>query len=316
MIRQVHVTAPSRLHFGMFSFGQPDVRQYGGVGVMVDRPGIELTLRRADKFSATGAMADRVEQFASRVAQAHGWNSLPACEFEVRSVARQHTGLGVGTSLGLSVAAGLRALFELPEGTPEELARESGRGLRSAVGTYGFCQGGLIVEAGKHATECLAPLVRRVALPDAWRFVLIGSDAAEGLAGARETEAFASLPPVPESVTNELCREAMLHLVPAAVEGVFDEFSESLFRFGRLAGSCFAGTQGGAFASPRLAQLVETIRSLGVAGVGQTSWGPTLFTLLPDVHEANVLAKQIDDRKGWQCTIAKVANMPVNLKRM
>ena len=34
----LQITAASRLHFGLLSFGNPDLRQYGGVGVMVDRP--------------------------------------------------------------------------------------------------------------------------------------------------------------------------------------------------------------------------------------------------------------------------------------
>ncbi len=79
----------------------------------------------------------------------------------------------------------------------------------------------------------------------------------------------------------------MLHLLPEAEAARFDKFSESLFRYGRLAGECFATKQGGPFASPRLAGLVETIRGLGVRGVGQSSWGPTLFALLPDEDAAN-----------------------------
>ena len=48
-----------------------------------------------------------------------------------------------------------------------------GRGLRSAVGTYGFAFGGLIIEQGKAADDALSPLVYRLDVPDDWRFALI-----------------------------------------------------------------------------------------------------------------------------------------------
>jgi predicted sugar kinase len=103
-----------------------------------------------------------------------------------------------------------------------------------------------------------------------------------GLFGDDESGAFTTLPPVPAEITLELCRLALDHLLPAAEAGRFDEFSESLFRYGRLAGECFSAKQGGPFASGRLADLVETIQRLGAPGVGQSSWGPTLFALLRD----------------------------------
>ena len=43
----VEVRTPARLHLGMMSFGVPTMRAFGGVGVMVDRPGVHLRLRRA-----------------------------------------------------------------------------------------------------------------------------------------------------------------------------------------------------------------------------------------------------------------------------
>jgi predicted sugar kinase len=117
-----------------------------------------------------------------------------------------------------------------------------------------------------------------------------------GLSGDAEREAFSALPPVPLEMTAALCHEIAVHLLPAADEGRFEEFSESLYRFGHQAGLCFAGRQGGAYASPRLAALVETIRGLGVRGVGQTSWGPTLFALLADQAAAAAFVERLRAR--------------------
>jgi beta-RFAP synthase len=168
------------------------------------------------------------------------------------------------------------------------------RGQRSAVGTYGFASGGLIVEGGKEPSQAISPLLLRVDLPPEWRWVLVRPvDEMPGLAGETESQAFADMPPVPDEVAAALRAEAFERLAPAAKEGRFDDFSTSLFRFGHLAGSCFAARQAGAYASKRLAVLVELIRRLGVAGVGQSSWGPTLFALTRDEAEADRLAAEL-----------------------
>src|SRR6516225_692886 len=63
----VRVSTPSRLHFGMLSFGQSGVRQFGGVGLMIDEPGIRLKITRADRLECVGPLAERAEQFARRI---------------------------------------------------------------------------------------------------------------------------------------------------------------------------------------------------------------------------------------------------------
>ena len=55
----VDVRAPARVHLGMLSFGMPDARSFGGVGVMLDRPAIQVRLRRAPRLEARGLHAER-----------------------------------------------------------------------------------------------------------------------------------------------------------------------------------------------------------------------------------------------------------------
>lgn len=294
--RVVHVTAPSRLHFGLFSFGQPVGRQNGGVGVMVDRPAVRLRICASEELETSGALAERAMTFANRWADFCGTSGELPCRIEVLSAAPQHVGLGVGTQLGLSVAAGLNAFLRSSTSSPAELAMSVGRGLRSAVGTYGFARGGLIVDRGKLAGERIAPLDLSLPLPHQWRFVLIRPRAGSGLWGTDEQDAFDRLPPVPREVTAELTEEVRQHMVPAAASGQFDLFSDSVHRFGRVAGTCFAKVQGGPYNGRWLSELVETIRSMGVAGVGQSSWGPTLFAVLPNEIEAMEFAKRMTER--------------------
>jgi predicted sugar kinase len=132
----------------------------------------------------------------------------------------------------------------------------------------------------------VSPLVAAVPLPAAWRFILVCPRGSEGLSGDSERAAFATLPPVPQRVTDELSRIALLDLIPAARQADFAGFSEALFRFGYAAGECFKRHQSGVYATEQLAGLVADIRAMGVAGVGQSSWGPTLFTLHPTLEAA------------------------------
>jgi beta-RFAP synthase len=291
--RLVEVTAPCRLHFGLLSFGRRQGRQFGGVGVMVDTPAVRLRISAADTFQTMGPLADRSRQAARSWTRFVGFDEQPACRIEVLSAAPQHVGLGVGTQLSLSVAAGLNAWHGLPKMSPGELAASVGRGRRSAVGTYGFAEGGLIVERGKLPGESIAPRDFRTTLPDSWRFVLLQPRRGQGLSGHAEQNAFEQLPPVPESVTADLTREVRQQMLPAVIQGDFVRFSESVYRYGRLAGLCFAEIQGGPYNGPYLTKLVELVRSLRVAGVGQSSWGPTLFAVLPAEDAAQTLVSKL-----------------------
>jgi beta-RFAP synthase len=287
----LEVAAPSRLHFGLLSFGWPDRRQYGGCGAMIERPGLVLRFWPSERLQAFGFQHERAMHFAHRFLAHYRIGVEPPYCIEIRCDGRPHTGLGTGTSLGLAVATGLRTLLKLPPIAPHNLALSVGRGARSAVGVHGFLQGGLIVEAGKRRGEELSPLVCRVELPSAWHFVLICPRKGAGLCGDEESSAFRHLPPVPPSVTRDLWAELMRELVPAARLQDFARFSESLFHYGNLAGQCFAKCQHGAYATARMAEIVSGLREAGVRGVGQSSWGPTLFALQPDKYSAETLVE-------------------------
>jgi beta-RFAP synthase len=297
----IEVFAPSRLHFGMFSFGHENQRQFGGVGAMIDTPGLRLRASTASAFGATGPHADRVAVFAQRVGNAWGLGRPPAARIEVLSAPPAHVGLGVGTQLALAVASALASLAQRRSDDPAQrrsddpaqLAEWVSRGERSAVGSFGFEGGGLIVEAGKRPTDRFSPLIARRPLPEAWRFVLARPLEGEGLSGEAEQAAFAALPPVPPQVTAELCRLALLGLVPAAIAADFTAFSEALFDYGRLAGRCFAAPGAGPYANEQLERLVQRIRELGGKGVGQSSWGPTLFVAMPSQAAAEDLCASL-----------------------
>ncbi|MHB8972014.1 MAG: GHMP family kinase ATP-binding protein [Pirellulaceae bacterium] len=302
----VHVRAPSRLHFGLFSFGNRG-RQFGGVGAMLARPALHLTIRPSDRFTVAGPSTHEITASVRRCCEMWQVDTAPACHIELVSAPRRHVGLGSGTQLACAVAAGLAAWLRQPAlgplPTPAELAQWTGRGQRSAVGTYGFLMGGLIVEAGRLPEEALSPLECRLEIPAAWRFVLVESPERRGFSGVDEQQAFAALPAVSDALREELIAEVQRRTLPAIAAQDCAAFGESLHRYGRLAGMCFAPVQGGPYNGPQTEQLVEEIRALGVSGVGQSSWGPTVYCVVENQDAAEHLAGELPPR----CSVAPLA---------
>jgi beta-RFAP synthase len=298
----------------MFSFGRAEVRQFGGVGLMVNRPGLSLSLTTAAEVSAEGPDADRAKEVARRVLailkdssvttskttgdSALGDKAIAGCTIKISSAPRGHVGLGSGTQLALAITAGLHLLHDLPMPRLIELAQLAGRAHRSAIGTYGFGQGGLLIESGKRTGQQVSPLVARTDIPEAWRFVLVCPRLATGLWGDAERKAFASLPPVPITTTAELCRRAILELLPAAQQGDYETFSTAMYEYGRLAGECFASAQGGGFAGPVALEVIERVRRWGFHGAAQSSWGPTVAVLTPDETQARRLTELLEHEKS------------------
>jgi beta-RFAP synthase len=281
----------------MFGFGFAERAQFGGVGAMIEPPCVEIEISPADRFAARGALVDRTRQVVESLVDRWKLPSIPACEMTVRSP-RDHTGLGVGTQLSLAIAAGLRRFLNLPERSLEEMAGAVRRGARSAVGTYGFQLGGLVVDAGKEPGQALGKLAKRVALPASWRFILFCRPDERGLAGSNEAMAFGRLPPVPQVVTRELWQITNDEILPAVEQSDCRMFGEAIFRFGRLAGECFAAVQHGPFASMEIERLVDSIREFGVPGAGQSSWGPTVFAVADRDQQARQLVDWVQRRSA------------------
>lgn len=296
MPRFVVVRAPTRLHFGLFALASASGRQFGGVGAMVQEPGLRLRVEPSPQWQVAGPLAGRVDAAADRWRRFHQLPARPDCRVIVEQVPPEHVGLGVGTQLALSVGAGLSAFCGLPASSPQELALSVGRGERSAIGTYGFALGGLIVEQGKLRGEPVSPLDTRLDLPQSWRFLLVRPLAARGLSGELERAAM-DCTTATTGTTQELICEVREHLVPAAATADFESFSHSLYRYCRLAGSFYIEQQRGPYNGPVLSSLVERIRSWGHAGVGQSSWGPTLFVALRDADAAQDLESRL--RREW-----------------
>jgi beta-RFAP synthase len=292
----IRVAAASRLHFGLLSLGGAGQRRFGGIGLMVQAPGVRVAVRPAAHWSSAGPLAERALAFGQRFAARAGRPIAGAYHIQVEQCGPEHAGLGTGTQLALAVGRALAAAAGW-EVDVVELGGLVDRGQRSALGIHGFAQGGLLVDGGKGAATAVAPLLARHPFPEDWRVVLVLPGWAQGLHGSAERQAFQQLLEAGNgaATTDALCRLALLGMLPALLERDLAAFGEALYEFNARVGAAFAPAQGGVYAHPRLTELVAFIRSQGAHGVGQSSWGPAIFAVVAEDAAAD-LARRIGQR--------------------
>jgi beta-ribofuranosylaminobenzene 5'-phosphate synthase len=294
----IRVVAPSRLHFGLFRVpvigeAKTGARAFGGVGLMVEQPGVVVDVRPAELWQFEGTLASRAQVFATRFMLPLPEERRRSFQVLVERCPAEHTGLGVGTQLGLAVAKALAVACGESALTSLELAARVGRGERSAIGVHGFDRGGLLVDAGKLPGEAVSPMLAHVAIPDEWRVVLFSPPVANRWHGDYERRAFATASAGDPDALQKLAESAIL---PAARRGDIDAFGEAIYAFNRKAGEPFAAAQGGAYASREIAELIADVRACDIRGVGQSSWGPTVFAVVPDSDTALSLVLRFRNR--------------------
>ena len=296
-VARVAVEAPARLHFGFLDLHGGLGRRFGSIGLAIDAPALRLPAEPAPGPEAEGPEGARVLGYI-RAASGH-LGVGDGMRVRVAQAIPPHSGFGSGTQLALAVAAALARLNGRPF-APEDFSNALDRGNRSGVGLRAFTEGGLIVDGGRDATGAPPPVIARIPYPAAWRIVLILDDGLVGVHGAREVEAFRDLPRFPEAQAAEICRIVLMQVMPAAVTAEPEAFGAGITAIQRLVGDHFAPHQGGRYASPVVAAALARVAELGIAGYGQSSWGPTGFALVPGEAEARALVADLEARAGGE----------------
>jgi beta-RFAP synthase len=285
------VRTGSRLHFGLFHLPPAEpwpefwpgtnvpARYYGGVGVMIDEPAVEVEAEPADEWSFAGADADRARSFV-RAGRPHAVNVIRA--------APAHAGFGSGTQLALAVAHATGERRGSPPPVPPC------RGWRSAVGIHGYSHGGLIVDGGKRHARDIGTLIGAYAIPAAWRFVCVTPEASPRWSGEAERAAlgYAGLQLAqPDDMLFRLC---VFGIVPAVIAKDVTAFGAAVSEYNARVGDQFAVVQGGRYSTPATAAAVSGLLKAGAAGAGQSSWGPTAFGVAGDPDRAAAVARRLE----------------------
>jgi beta-ribofuranosylaminobenzene 5'-phosphate synthase len=276
------VEAGARLHVGFCNLSLAHERLYGGVGVALDEPRVLLEAEPSDTVDCGDPFVAECARGACELL------GVPGTTVSVESTLSRHVGLGSGTQVALATLAVVAASHDL-DPQIRERAPSMGRGGRSGVGVAVFESGGFVVDAGhpteRFTTDLPAPgewnvpaVAARHDLPSSWRFLLVVPDADPGRSGDAEAEGMrAVVEHADAAVADELSTLLVRRLLPAVADGHLAAFGDAVAAFGRLNGAWYADEQGGVYRPPAGRVIDALADTPAVVGVGQSSWGPTVY---------------------------------------
>lgn len=306
--RVLTLRAPGRLHLGFLDPAGSLGRRFGSLGLVIDgiSTEVELGAAPADEVVAADAAAqvevERARRFLDLLREHTGLRT--PLRLQLTHVLPPHAGFGSGTQLALAIGRAFAHWHGLALGSVT-LAHWLARGLRSGIGIAGFDQGGLLVDGGPGSDGMPAPLLSRIAFPEAWRVVVVQDARHRGLSGTQEKQAIATLAPLPRASSADICHQVLMRVLPGAISADFAAFAAGINRVQQLLGDHFAPAQGGAYTSEAVGRIVQFIADAGRelrgadkalehgAAVGQSSWGPTGFAILPSQASADAAVQAL-----------------------
>ncbi len=304
----VVVTAPARLHLGFIDPDGSVGRRFGSLGVAIDTPRLVLEARTAPTVGVEGDPDGRVEPLLRRLLRHFALDQ--GVSIQCRESIPAHVGLGSGTQLSLAVAMAVARLFTL-DVTLAELARLTERGQRSGIGVAAFERGGFILDSGRGKVGNISTVIFRHPFPEEWRFVVVIPQGREALHGPAEEKAFGRLASPRQEEVAAVCHMVLMQLLPSLIEKDVEAFGQALTMIQRTVGGWFTSIQGGTYTSEMAEEILEVMAAEGAVGVGQSSWGPTLYGLVGGSERAQQLAERLQrmlDGRVKAVTFAAGAN--------
>ena len=87
-------------------------------------------------------------------------------------------------------------------------------------------------------------------------------------------------------------------LLPAVADGDLARFGPALTEIQSITGRWFAPAQGGTFTPGPTEELVRRMAEWGASGVGQSSWGPTVYGIVEGEDAGVRLADRVRNETG------------------
>jgi beta-RFAP synthase len=317
---RVIVSAPARLHLGDIDpFG---IGRLGYAPILaIDKPRTVVEASRSDFLVIYGLETEEARVYAERTLEAF---NLPGAKVRVLDSSLRHFGFGSTTQLSLSVGKAITLAYGLNVNVVD-LAKALKR--TSTGGLYAFQEGGFVVAGGfkiKHGEEALKryealipPLIFHADFPEKWRFLIINPFKAPiSPDGEAEEEKFKKLqverPPTP--LIHEAYFTLMSKLIPSIIEEDAQAFGEALTRIQLLVGRIYKPVQGSIF-NPASSWIIPILRRNKALGIGQSSWGPTIYAFVENEEKAVELEDTIRDEiaNRAEMFIAKADNSGIDV---
>ncbi|MCS6788257.1 MAG: hypothetical protein NZ733_03085 [Aigarchaeota archaeon] len=276
------VTSGSRLHLGFTSLSSGP-KPWSGIGLMTEEP--KVTVRVVSRGAGRLLCSRDHEEVVRSVAEAL---TVELGSFDVEvSAPPLHVGLGTTTQLTLALGAALSTVTGI-RFDPLSHARLTGRGKRSWVGIAGFIGGGLVVDLGRREDDAWAHDFVNVEFPRDWAVLLVWPVGERGLSGGVEEEAIAAA----EDPWGQRAAVDVETVIDAVRGHDFDGFVGIVERLQEAMSSAFSRSQGGKY--HRASEgLVELLKEHGARGIGQSSWGPTVYGFFKDRRSAESAALRL-----------------------
>jgi len=298
------VETPSRLHITLIDLNGVKGRIDGGVGLTIDNPCLHIEAESSDNgintvFSNKSRMipglvedySKKIDTAASKVVEA--MNLVGGFEFKVDAAYPPHSGLGSGTQLSLAVAK-LITQLNGHELHARELAKIVGRGGTSGIGVESFENGGFIIDGGHSDKSSFLPssaskaspppIIARYNFPEDWKIILTIPDVERGVSGSKEIDAFQNHCPIKLEEVEKLSHLILMKLMPAVVESDLDAFGSAI---NIIQNTGFKKVEN-KLQNSQIKSIMEDLRNSGAAGVGMSSFGPTIYSVT-DTNEKAVM---------------------------
>ena len=298
---QVIVRTPSRLHFSLIEMNGTLGRVNGSIGLAIDHPHFKVEVSPSDELKISGKQINLVRR-AALTFHKH-FKPKRKATFTVKETIPRHVGLGSTTQTLLGIGTALSKMHNI-EVDILELAQIMGRGGTSGIGVAAHQSGGFILDGGhsikiKDGEELFVPssvsksppppTLARYNFPKEWMFVIAIPNVKRGAHGLKEANIFKERCPVPSEDVGSICRIILMKMLPGLLERDIEEFGFGLTALQELG---FARTTQD-LVHPLVKACMKYMREHGAYGVGQSSFGPTIYGLVDGENEAKKLSSEV-----------------------
>jgi beta-ribofuranosylaminobenzene 5'-phosphate synthase len=295
---RVRISAPARLHLGdldPFALGR-----FGYAPVLaLTEPRTVIEAEEADSLEVDGFEKDDAQLYARRVLEAF---NLKGAKVTVKAAAPRNQGFGSTTQLSLAVGRAVTRAHGL-DVSLLELVKALER--TSTGGIYPFQMGGFVVAGGfpikpgeriwLRDETLIPPLIFHADFPEDWRFILARPLVAPKSPDKEsEEEAFSTLQDreVPAELIHKGYFVLAAKMLPALLERNAQAFGKALTEIQMTVGRIYQPVQEQLF-NPASQWLIPILNRSGALGIGQSSWGPTVYAFTDSPESAQSIAGKI-----------------------